>query len=262
MWKTTDRYVQQKRVKAVEAESKLKQVFIPTYNAKQQNPQGLVNGTLGNNNSLMSGLENPSNLVAAVSGRACESCSKTSSSQWYAWGPAHVQCRLCQGCWTYWKKFGGLKYASRLDAEKALAASALNMTSSPNGVTPLGLTNRMQESDGVYTCRECNKVFNRQERLIAHMASHRGVHRCNLQGCGKEFKFKAHLARHLAQAHGIAMRSGSPRPIMKTRAAFYLQTNQATKVARRTCGHLFRPRHFARKPFTTINATAVKQECE
>ncbi|XP_014677878.1 PREDICTED: metastasis-associated protein MTA3-like [Priapulus caudatus] len=32
MWKTTDRYVQQKRVKAVEAENKLKQVYIPNYN--------------------------------------------------------------------------------------------------------------------------------------------------------------------------------------------------------------------------------------
>ncbi|XP_048456987.1 metastasis-associated protein MTA3-like [Rhincodon typus] len=30
MWKTTDRYVQQKRLKAAEAESKLKQVYIPT----------------------------------------------------------------------------------------------------------------------------------------------------------------------------------------------------------------------------------------
>jgi metastasis-associated protein MTA len=29
MWKTTDRYVQQKRVKAAEAETKLKQVYIP-----------------------------------------------------------------------------------------------------------------------------------------------------------------------------------------------------------------------------------------
>lgn len=29
MWKTTDRYVQQKRIKAAEAESKLKQVYIP-----------------------------------------------------------------------------------------------------------------------------------------------------------------------------------------------------------------------------------------
>lgn len=31
MWKTTDRYVQQKRVKALESESKLKQVYVPHY---------------------------------------------------------------------------------------------------------------------------------------------------------------------------------------------------------------------------------------
>jgi hypothetical protein len=31
MWKTTDRYVQQKRVKAVESEHKLKQVYVPDY---------------------------------------------------------------------------------------------------------------------------------------------------------------------------------------------------------------------------------------
>lgn len=34
MWKTTDRYVQQKRVKAVESENKLKQVYVPTYTNK------------------------------------------------------------------------------------------------------------------------------------------------------------------------------------------------------------------------------------
>merc|ERR1719266_2608136 len=34
MWKTTDRYVQQKRIKALEAESKLKQVFVPNYTNK------------------------------------------------------------------------------------------------------------------------------------------------------------------------------------------------------------------------------------
>lgn len=37
MWKTTDRYVQQKRVKAVEAESKLKQVYIPNYTKPSSN---------------------------------------------------------------------------------------------------------------------------------------------------------------------------------------------------------------------------------
>jgi len=56
MWKTTDRYVQQKRVKAVEAESKLKQVYIPNYNNNKQ----AING----------GVENlPAN------GKPCECCS-------------------------------------------------------------------------------------------------------------------------------------------------------------------------------------------
>lgn len=37
MWKTTDRYVQQKRVKAGEAESRLKQVYIPAYTKPNSN---------------------------------------------------------------------------------------------------------------------------------------------------------------------------------------------------------------------------------
>ena len=34
MWKTTDRYVQQKKQKAIENENKLKQVYVPTYTRK------------------------------------------------------------------------------------------------------------------------------------------------------------------------------------------------------------------------------------
>ena len=40
MWKTTDRYVQQKRIKAVESENKLKQVYVPTYTRKSQRVTG------------------------------------------------------------------------------------------------------------------------------------------------------------------------------------------------------------------------------
>ncbi|UYV75500.1 MTA1 [Cordylochernes scorpioides] len=98
MWKTTDRYVQQKRVKAVEAESKLKQVYIPSHGPKA----GAVNGG-----------PLPTDAPSAT-GRPCESCNSATSSQWYAWGVAHTQCRLCQTCWIYWKKFGGLKYPSHL----------------------------------------------------------------------------------------------------------------------------------------------------
>jgi len=40
MWKTTDRYVQQKRIKALEAESKLKQVYVPAFTRKSTRVSG------------------------------------------------------------------------------------------------------------------------------------------------------------------------------------------------------------------------------
>jgi metastasis-associated protein MTA len=117
MWKTTDRYVQQKRVKAVEAESKLKQVYIPNYT--KPNPalitnnskSNLLNGTANGNNN-----NNNNDILALTSsnGKPCESCSSSSAPNWYTWGPSHLSCRLCQTCWNYWKKYGGLKTASRL----------------------------------------------------------------------------------------------------------------------------------------------------
>lgn len=73
MWKTTDRYVQQKRVKAADAESKLKQVYIPG-NPKSNsvvinNIKAHVNGS-SNGNETLGGLNKP-----------CESCSTNASSQ-------------------------------------------------------------------------------------------------------------------------------------------------------------------------------------
>lgn len=127
MWKTTDRYVQQKRVKAVEAESKLKQVYIPNYNKTTPPttaPSAATIVPLGNSNSNSNGkptnvlngnsngnmaTDNSGILMVGVSGKPCESCQVMQSPQWYAWGPSHMQCRLCQSCWTYWKKYGGLK---------------------------------------------------------------------------------------------------------------------------------------------------------
>ncbi|KAJ8934107.1 hypothetical protein NQ314_013565 [Rhamnusium bicolor] len=219
MWKTTDRYVQQKRVKAVEAESKLKQVYIPNYN--KPNP-----AALNNNKGVVNGSSNgSSDQAVSLGGKACESCNVTVSNQWYAWGPSHMQCRLCQVCWHYWKKYGGLKIPTRFgdgDFE--------------NG------TKKKSGSDID------------EERLPG--MSHR-PHRCNIGGCGKEFKLKAHLGRHYATAHGIVVRSGSPRPIMKTRTAFYLFTTPITRISRRLCRHIMRPRHAARAPFFAINIQAI-----
>lgn len=221
MWKTTDRYVQQKRVKAVEAESKLKQVYIPNYNKPNpsvvNNNKGIVNGS--------------SNGEAIVSGKACESCNASVSTMWYAWGPSHMQCKLCHNCWQYWKKYGGLKVPSRIGDNE------MEMVKKKSG------------------------SISDEERVPSNMTSHR-PHRCSIVGCCKEFKLKAHLARHYATAHCLAIRSGSPRPIMKTRTAFYLCTTALTRISRRLCHHIMLPRHAARSPFWPINVPAIKQECQ
>ncbi|KAF5400283.1 hypothetical protein PHET_06319 [Paragonimus heterotremus] len=87
-WKTTDRYVRQRRTKLAAQEHKLKQVYIPNYS--KPSPSVLYNGS-------------------DKSGRGCEGCAATSSSQWYAWGPQNLLYRLCSSCWTYWKRYGGLQ---------------------------------------------------------------------------------------------------------------------------------------------------------
>ncbi|KAJ8418431.1 hypothetical protein AAFF_G00141400 [Aldrovandia affinis] len=117
MWKTTDRYVQQKRLKAAEAESKLKQVYIPTYN--KPNPNQISNGKM----ATMNGAAGTGGYQMAGSGRACESCFSMQSAQWYSWGPPNMQCRLCVSCWLYWKKYGGLKMPSRAEGEEKMPAS-------------------------------------------------------------------------------------------------------------------------------------------
>lgn len=75
----------------------------------------------------------------------------------------------------------------------------------------------------------------------------------------QEFKLRAHLARHVATAHG----SGEgARPVMKTRAAFFLRASPFTRLARRLAKALRRPKHYARSPFSPINLQQVKHECE
>ncbi|XP_047512200.1 metastasis-associated protein MTA3 isoform X1 [Pieris napi] len=217
MWKTTDRYVQQKRVKAVEAESKLKQVYIPNYN--KPNP-ALITSNNGNGKGTV--LNGGTNGTAAIAPTVCASCQVTNSSQWYTWGPQHLQYRLCGTCWQYWKKYGGLKTAgvfgeSEVDSNRA---------------------NRAVEEGGL-------------------SASHR-PHRCTVLNCAKEFKLRTHLVRHVATAHGGCE---GARPVMKTRAAFYLRASPFTRLARRLVRALRRPTHFARSPFSPINLHQVKHEC-
>uniref|UniRef100_A0A674EXZ8 Metastasis associated 1 n=1 Tax=Salmo trutta TaxID=8032 RepID=A0A674EXZ8_SALTR len=183
MWKTTDRYVQQKRLKAAEAESKLKQVYIPNYNKPNPNQLSVNSVKPGGVGGLVNG------QIPGL-GRACESCYTTSSYQWYSWGPPNMQCRLCASCWTYWKKYGGLKMPTRLEGERP------------------------------------------------------GPNRNNMS------------------PHSVPMRhGGSPKFAVKTKQAFYLQTTQVTRAARRVCQDIIRPRFLARHPYLPLNTAQIKQEC-
>ncbi|CAB3248895.1 unnamed protein product [Arctia plantaginis] len=223
MWKTTDRYVQQKRVKAVEAESKLKQVYIPNYN--KPNPALITSNSSSGKaaGTVLNGGTNGTATVAVSAPHLCASCQVTNSNQWYTWGPQHLQYRLCGSCWQYWKKYGGLKTAG------VFSETEVEVAKGPRG-------------EGEDT---------------ALSVSHR-PHRCTVLNCAKEFKLRAHLARHVATAHG----SGEgARPVMKTRAAFYLRATPFTRLARRLTRALRRPRHYARSPFSPINLAQVKHEC-
>lgn len=95
---------------------------------------------------------------------------------------------------------------------------------------------------------------------------------------------RVHLARHLATAHGLTISSqpggggGSPRPAMKTRAAFCLITTVLTRISRQVtpprpcsralmpslqvCSDVLKIRRAARMPFLPINIASIKQECQ
>ncbi|NWY22892.1 MTA2 protein, partial [Aphelocoma coerulescens] len=92
-----------KRLKAAEADSKLKQVYIPTYT--KPNPNQII--SVGSKPGV--------NGAGFQKGLSCESCHTSQSPQWYAWGPPNMQCRLCASCWIYWKKYGGLKTPTQLE---------------------------------------------------------------------------------------------------------------------------------------------------
>ncbi|XP_052835198.1 metastasis-associated protein MTA3 isoform X2 [Drosophila gunungcola] len=247
MWKTTDRYVQQKRVKAVEAELKLKQVYIPQYNNNGKGNGAAVKASGGIYNGTTNGSTDLSN-----NGKPCESCGATKSSQWNSVNSGHSTCRLCQSCWEYWRKYGSMKSATKGDGGDSEAKKKASAAVTTPSATSAGA------GAGPATTPTTVVDLNDDDKISD--LTNRQLHRCSIVNCGKEFKLKTHLARHYAQAHGIAISSGSPRPIMKTRTAFYLHTNPMTRVARAICRSIVKPKKAARQSAYAINALLVKQE--
>ena len=136
-----------------------------------------------------------------------------------------MQCRLCQNCWLYWKRYGGLTVATRIESE-VNERTTVNLAAS---MAPVSVQNR--------------------------------PFKCSVTNCGRDFKYKSHLCRHYLSSHGIMMRSGSPRPVTKTRHSFTLFTTPLIKLSRKLCSSLIRLRHVARMPSYSISVQAVRQEC-
>ena len=55
---------------------------------------------------------------------------------------------------------------------------------------------------------------------------------------------------------------GRAKLLAKNRQTFILQTTKLTRIARRVCTDILQPRRAARRPYASINANAVKAECE
>lgn len=155
-----------------------------------------------------------------------------------------------------------------MDSKKKLSATPA--VGAPAPAVPSPAANNANDIDGSLAASGANAAAAAAAAVAAAAVAaaaandltNRQSHKCSIANCDKEFKLKAHLARHYAQAHGIAIRSGSPRPIMKTRTAFYLQTTGVTKLSRRLCRHIIRSKKAARQPSYAINLQAVRLECE
>jgi hypothetical protein len=71
--------------------------------------------------------------------------------KWYIWGPTHLNCHLCLVCWTFWKRYGGLKKASRLADNDIEETTKLSIQPNVNKNNVTEVENKMQEIEAVAT---------------------------------------------------------------------------------------------------------------
>uniref|UniRef100_A0A0X3P402 Metastasis-associated protein MTA3 n=1 Tax=Schistocephalus solidus TaxID=70667 RepID=A0A0X3P402_SCHSO len=258
-WKTTERYTRHRRNKMTLHEHKLKQVYIPNYSK----PNSAV---LYNRNDSTD--------------RGCACCHVESSPQWYAWGPPHLMCRLCSGCWTYWKKYGGLKNPDkrdRLDAARGAGTkpvpstpSAAAATAAPAAVggTPV-VDHRSAPSHHPLPDVSLTSV----------------VYRCTQPGCFKEFRSRDNLITHLSQVHSVLATTisgsvhaaadgngltvavdGASLPAAAVPPTIVPHTHSGTecqitppllRLLRILCPEVVRPARLARRPTRPASSTAI-----
>ncbi|EDV19503.1 uncharacterized protein TRIADDRAFT_33395, partial [Trichoplax adhaerens] len=114
MWKTSDRYLEQKRLKVLTKQHSVKQITITPRESRSENTTAnskkvaIMNGN-GPDSRVQDWLNQFQN---------CINCSITSSTSWHTWNVANSNCKLCSNCWWYWKKFGCFKIIPKGDIHK------------------------------------------------------------------------------------------------------------------------------------------------
>ncbi|KJH43288.1 BAH domain protein [Dictyocaulus viviparus] len=171
----------------------------------------------------------------------CEGCKTTDSSIWHAWGPSNLQLRLCQDCWIYWKKYGGLKERHEYDgfdmncssSDESTAANHDTSKSSATNVNPLAINKSSMAAQ--------NRPAG-PGHVIARLPSNHPL--------------------LLAATSGSCVTSSTSSKTKQLKAPFTMRPSMMYKVARRVCPKsLLNLRFAARRPTHEISLTAVKNYC-
>lgn len=163
MWKTTDRYQIQKRHRMIEKQNDLKEVIVHL-----RTPTGAPAGPRDLSGKAVSSGQIPTSLPEVIEvprtpdgEKGCESCLAISATRWYQWGPAHEHCRLCNFCYTYWRKYGGLKLPTRWEAsdKKAGVMTAAGLLQRKlNKDRPSGVPRAFKKTPRYVTARKTGDI--------------------------------------------------------------------------------------------------------
>ncbi|RDD37744.1 Metastasis-associated protein MTA1 [Trichoplax sp. H2] len=260
MWKTSDRYLEQKRLKVLTKQHSVKQITITPRESRSENTTAnskkvaIMNGN-GPDSRVQDWLNQFQN---------CINCSITSSTSWHTWNVANSNCKLCSNCWWYWKKFGCFKIIPK-EAETNPVNSSDPTTCAgvtSNSTTSTGITTRSTislETGDCYRRKECGKIYLNQEEHANHQALHRPFE-CTVADCTKVFKSKHCLNRHLSLTHDMVppVKKISKASQLRPKVEFSMRSTLATKIARRLYKQLKTIKHMARKPLDAIDITAIQ----
>lgn len=187
---------------------------------------------------------------------SCESCGlpNTSTNVWYAYNCSNLTQLIMSG--------------NHNPAVLAAAAASQQQAAQQNG------SQNGHSFNQARLCADCwiywkkftaFKYPNAKQERLNQMKNQ--LHKCSVNGCGREFKQKQLLLKHCGIAHGYFAKTNnmpgqnSPRPpAMRNRNSFYLLTTPMTQAARVCCTGTIKLKKLARKPFKLVDLGELNKE--